>query len=85
MASRRAFLHSGHPMLATLALIAGLYHTINHAMFKAPGSLARARCCTPRTRATWSIWAGWPNGCPKQLLFLIGRRHPAPPLIGSSA
>ncbi len=29
------FLHSGHPMLATLALIAGLYHTINHAMFKA--------------------------------------------------
>jgi hydrogenase-4 component B len=29
------FLHSGHPVLATLALIAGLYHTINHAMFKA--------------------------------------------------
>ncbi|MEK7706801.1 MAG: hydrogenase 4 subunit B [Verrucomicrobiota bacterium] len=29
------FLHSGHPLLATLALIAGLYHTINHAMFKA--------------------------------------------------
>lgn len=28
------FLHSGHPVLATLALIAGLYHTINHAMFK---------------------------------------------------
>src|ERR1043166_4843219 len=29
------FLHSGHPILATLALIAGLYHTINHASFKA--------------------------------------------------
>ncbi len=29
------FLHSGHPILATLALIAGLYHTINHAIFKA--------------------------------------------------
>src|SRR5207247_882473 len=29
------FLHSGHPVLASLALIAGLYHTINHALFKA--------------------------------------------------
>jgi len=29
------FLHSGHPVLASLALIAGLYHTINHAAFKA--------------------------------------------------
>jgi hydrogenase-4 component B len=29
------FLHNGHPVLATLALIAGLYHTINHAIFKA--------------------------------------------------
>ena len=29
------FLHSGHRVLATLALIAGLYHTINHAVFKA--------------------------------------------------
>jgi hydrogenase-4 component B len=28
------FLHSGHLVLATLALIAGLYHTINHATFK---------------------------------------------------
>ena len=28
------FLHSGHPVLATLALIAGLYHTMNHAAFK---------------------------------------------------
>jgi len=28
------FLHSGHQLLASLALIAGLYHTINHAVFK---------------------------------------------------
>jgi hydrogenase-4 component B len=28
------FLHTGHPLLATLALIAGMYHTINHAAFK---------------------------------------------------
>src|SRR5205814_8762560 len=28
------FLHSGHPVLAALALIAGLYHTLNHATFK---------------------------------------------------
>ena len=29
------FLHTNNPVLATLALIAGLYHTINHAIFKA--------------------------------------------------
>ena len=29
------FLHSGHPEMASLALIAGLYHTLNHATFKA--------------------------------------------------
>ncbi len=29
------FRHSGHPVLASLALIAGLYHTMNHASFKA--------------------------------------------------
>jgi len=29
------FLHTGHALLASLALIAGLYHTINHAVFKA--------------------------------------------------
>src|SRR5438876_3400950 len=29
------FLHTGHSRLASLALIAGLYHTINHALFKA--------------------------------------------------
>jgi hydrogenase-4 component B len=29
------FLHTGHTLLASLALIAGLYHTINHALFKA--------------------------------------------------
>src|SRR6266581_3504140 len=29
------FLHTNHSVLAALALIAGLYHTINHALFKA--------------------------------------------------
>jgi hydrogenase-4 component B len=29
------FLHTNHPVLAALALIAGLYHTMNHAIFKA--------------------------------------------------
>ena len=28
------FIGSGHPVLAALALIAGLYHTLNHAVFK---------------------------------------------------
>jgi hydrogenase-4 component B len=28
------FRNTGHPLLATLSLIAGLYHTINHASFK---------------------------------------------------
>src|SRR6266566_2602566 len=28
------FLYTGHPRLATLGLIAGLYHTLNHASFK---------------------------------------------------
>ena len=28
------FLHTGHPLLASLSLIAGMYHTINHASFK---------------------------------------------------
>lgn len=29
------FLHTGHPLLAALGLVAGLFHTINHASFKA--------------------------------------------------
>ena len=28
------FLHTGHPLLAALGLMAGMYHTINHASFK---------------------------------------------------
>ena len=28
------FLHSGHQLLAALALMAGMYHTLNHAVFK---------------------------------------------------
>ncbi|MDE3100389.1 MAG: hydrogenase 4 subunit B, partial [Verrucomicrobiota bacterium] len=29
------FLRTGHPMLASMALIAGMFHTLNHAIFKA--------------------------------------------------
>jgi hydrogenase-4 component B len=29
------FSHTGHPVLSGLALVAGLYHTLNHAVFKA--------------------------------------------------
>ena len=28
------FVHTGHPALAAVALVAGLYHTLNHAVFK---------------------------------------------------
>jgi hydrogenase-4 component B len=35
MGAALMFLHNGHPVLASLALIAGLYHTMNHALFKA--------------------------------------------------
>ena len=35
MGAALMFLHTGQPVLATLALIAGLYHTANHAVFKA--------------------------------------------------
>ncbi len=35
MGAALIFLHTRHPLLATLALIAALYHTLNHAVFKA--------------------------------------------------
>ena len=34
MGAALMFLHTGHPVLASLALIASLYHTMNHAVFK---------------------------------------------------
>jgi hydrogenase-4 component B len=34
LGSALLFLHTGHPLLATLALLAALYHTLNHALFK---------------------------------------------------
>jgi len=37
-------------LLASLALIAGLYHTINHAVFKGCCSSARARSARTHTR-----------------------------------
>ena len=46
----------GHPQLAALALIAGLFHTLNHGIFKCLLFLGRAASCTPRARETWSGW-----------------------------
>ncbi len=48
----------GHANLAAIALIAGLYHTLNHAIFKCllflgAGSVLQRR----RTRGTWRRWA----------------------------
>jgi formate hydrogenlyase subunit 3/multisubunit Na+/H+ antiporter MnhD subunit len=40
------------PLLAALGLIAGLYHTMNHAMFK-----GRRRVCASAWNETWR-WAG---------------------------
>ena len=37
------FLHSGHPVLASLALIAGLYHTLNHAVVQGAALPRRGR------------------------------------------
>ena len=37
------FLHTGHPLLAALALIAGLYHTINHAVVQGAAVPRRGR------------------------------------------
>ena len=40
---------------------------------RACSSSARGRCCTPRTRGTWSGWAGSSSGMPRTALcFLIG-------------
>ncbi len=67
------FLHSGHPVLAGLALIAGLYHTINHAVFKALLFLgAGAVVHTTHTRNMEEM-GGLAKAMPKTaILFLIG-------------
>jgi hydrogenase-4 component B len=53
----------GQANLAALALIAALYHTFNHAMFKGCCSLARVPWCRPHVRATWRRWADSSGAC----------------------
>ena len=40
------FFGFGHPAAGALGLVAALYHTLNHAVFKGCSSWARARSCT---------------------------------------
>jgi len=42
------FIGFGHPAAGVLALIAALYHTLNHAVFKDSCFSARGRSCTRR-------------------------------------
>ena len=67
------FLHSNHPMLASLALIAGLYHTINHAIFKALLFLGAGAVVHATHTRNMEEMGGLIKGMPKTaLFFLIG-------------
>ena len=47
----------GHPQLAALALIAGLFHTLNHGIFKCLLFLGAGRCCMRRDTRNMEEWA----------------------------
>ncbi len=67
------FLHSGHPALASLALIAGLYHTINHASFKALLFLGAGAVLHATHTRNMEEMGGLIRRMPKTaLFFLIG-------------
>jgi hydrogenase-4 component B len=67
------FLHSGHPVLASLALIAGLYHTINHAIFKALLFLGAGAVVHATHTRNMEEMGGLIKRMPKTaLFFLIG-------------
>ena len=51
------FLGTDHPVLGIIGLVAALYHTLNHAMFKGLLFLGAGRCCTAPTSATSITWA----------------------------
>jgi len=51
------FIGFGHRAAGTLGLIAGLYHTLNHAVLRASYSSAPVRSCTRRACATSTTWA----------------------------
>jgi len=56
--ARRSCFGTRPPDAGLAGVIAALYHTINHASFKALLFLGAARCSMPRTRATWRKWGG---------------------------
>jgi len=79
------FLHSGHPGLAALALIAGLYHTINHAIFKGLLFLGAGAVLHSTHTRNMEEMGGLIKRMPKTaVLFLIGAVAIAalPPLNG---
>ena len=68
------FLHTHHPVLATLALIAGLYHTINHAIFKALLFLGAGAVLHATHTRNMEEMGGLIKRMPKTaFFFLIGR------------
>jgi hydrogenase-4 component B len=67
------FLHTGHPLLASLALVAGLYHTINHAVFKGLLFLGAGAVLHATHTRNMEELGGLIKSMPKTaLLFLIG-------------
>ncbi len=67
------FLHTDHPVLASLALIAGLYHTINHASFKALLFLGAGAILHSTHTRNMEEMGGLIKRMPKTaLFFLIG-------------
>ena len=67
------FLHTNHPVLATLALIAGLFHTLNHAIFKALLFLGAGAVLHATHTRNMEEMGGLIKRMPKTaLFFLIG-------------
>jgi hydrogenase-4 component B len=67
------FLNTGHAILATFALIAGLYHTINHAMFKALLFLGAGAVLHSTHTRNMEAMGGLIKRMPRTaLLFLLG-------------
>src|SRR5258705_4670539 len=67
------FLHTHHPLLATVALIAGLYHTINHALFKALLFLGAGAVLHATHTRNMEEMGGLAKRMPKTaIFFLIG-------------
>jgi len=69
------FLHTHHPILASLALIAALYHTINHAIFKGLLFLGAGAVLHATHTRNMEEMGGLIKRMPKTALFFSGRRR----------